>query len=95
MRLPKPDAQLDRTEREQVLKYASSFTTDRANPDAVVANAKPLLDWLQVRDLTDRVIRFNALSRAYCNRSFTRKPDDDPGKLIAEAEIFYAFLKAA
>lgn len=81
-------------ERKHVLKWASDLTIDRHDPDAVVANAKVLLDWMEVQDITDRETRYEALSRAHHNRSFSRKPDNDPAKLIAEAEVFCAFLKA-
>ena len=39
--------------------------------------------------------RFAALHRADLNRSYKRLPDDTPQLLIAEAEVYYAFLKAA
>jgi hypothetical protein len=87
--------ELIRVERDHVLKYASALTTERSDPDAVVANAEVLLAWMSVLDAADRDARYRALSRAHHNRGFSRKPDDAPALLIAEAEVFYAFLKVA
>jgi hypothetical protein len=45
--------------------------------------------------LDDKKNRFEALHRADMNRDHKRIPDGKPELLIAEAEVFYAFLKAA
>jgi hypothetical protein len=82
-----------RIERDHVLKWASELTVEKANPDAVIANANVLLDWMATQDAADRDARYKALSRAHHNRGWDRDRDDDPAKLIAEAEVFYAFLK--
>ena len=89
------DPELIRVQRDHVLKYASDLTTERSDPDAVVGNAEVLLAWISVGDPADRDARYRALSRAHHNRGWDRKPDDDPALLITEAEVFYAFLKAA
>jgi hypothetical protein len=95
MRSQKINLAAVRIERKHVLGYASALTVERRDPSAVVANAKVLLDWMEVQDVADREVRYMALSRAHNNRDFTRKPDNAPEKLITEAEVFYAFLKAA
>ena len=95
MRKPKIDPALARVERRHVLDYASALTVDRSDPSSVLANAKALTDWMEVRDVADRKVRYYALSRAHANRSYARRPDNAPETLIAEAEVFYAFLKAA
>jgi hypothetical protein len=81
--------------RDHVLSYAKALTVDAHTPAAVVANAKVLLDWLEVTDAADHDTRQRALSQAHHSRSHRRAPDDRPDLLIAEAEVFYAFLKAA
>lgn len=85
-----------RQEKTSVLGYASDFTTDRSTPEAVAANAAPLQAWLEsALDADDRKDRLAALAQADSNRDFRREPDDDPARLISEAETYYAFIKAA
>lgn len=84
-----------RVRRDHILRYASELTTDKTNPAAVIANARPLIDWALVANAADQDARCKALSRAHHNRDWGRKPDDAPALLIAEAEAYYAILKAA
>jgi hypothetical protein len=84
-----------RIRRDHVLGYAGDLSTERSNPVAVAANAKVLIDWVETGDAAEQYARYRSLSRASHNREFDRTPDDDPALLIAEAEVFYAFLKAA
>lgn len=89
-----PDHQ--RREKTSVLGCASRFTTERSIPESVAANAAPLRAWLEAASSTeDRKDRLAALNRADCNRDLDREPDDDPARLISEAETYYAFIKAA
>jgi hypothetical protein len=90
------DEQQRRYHRERALAFASGLTVYRENPEDVTKNARPLLAWLEAGvDFEDRRARFEALNRADMNRSCTRARDNAPEKLIAEAEVFYAFLKVA
>ena len=82
--------------RQSLLAFASNLTVHRDDPREVSANATVLGSWLEAATgPNDRRSRFEALHRADNNRSSKRPPDGDPQKLIAEAEVFYAFLKAA
>jgi len=91
----KPRESTVRIRRDHVLGYAGDLTTERSNPGAVAANAKVLIDWVETGDAAEQDARYRSLFRASNNRDFDRDPDDDPALLIAEAEVFYAFLKAA
>lgn len=85
-----------RQEKSSVLALASRLTTDKAIPEAVTANAAVLQKWMEAASSTDdRKDRLAALERADHNRDFKRKADDDPHRLISEAETYYAFIKAA
>ena len=89
-------ADLIRTHRSSILGFASNFTVRRGDPHRVLANATVLEQWLNAATSPgDRRGRFDALNRADLNRSDRRAPDDRPDLFIAEAEEYYAFLKAA
>jgi len=85
-----------RLERASVLRFATRLTKDATDPQAVLTNATVIQSWLlaaPTRD--DRRDRLQALERAHTNNESSRKPDDDPGRLIREAEAYYAFIKGA
>jgi hypothetical protein len=89
-------ADMIRIFRNRLLQFASSLTIFRSDPVAVAANAMVLQEWVDAADgPDDKRDRFTALERADDNRDDRREPDNAPEKLIAEAEVFYAFLKAA
>jgi hypothetical protein len=89
-------ADLVRDDRESLLKFASAFTIARHNPAAVKVNAEQLLKWLnEANGPDDESDRMASLYRAYRNREDDREPDNRPDLLIAEAEVYYVFLKTA
>ncbi|GAA4522437.1 hypothetical protein GCM10023191_101650 [Actinoallomurus oryzae] len=88
--LPASTTRLHRTE---ILRYAKRLTIHADIPEAVTAHARALHAWMDAAtDLEDRRDRFTALQHADSNRPDDRTPDDDPHRLISEAEAYYAFL---
>lgn len=85
-----------RYERGRVLAFAGRLTLEASVPEAVLGNAAPIQEWLEAAPTRDdRRDRLEALGQANSNREHGREPDDDPSRLISEAEVYYAFLKAA
>ncbi len=85
-----------RLERTGVLNYAGRLTQDASVPEAVLGNASVLQKWLEAAPTRDdRRDRLQALDQANSNRESGREPDDDPARLIAEADVYYAFIKGA
>jgi len=85
-----------RLHRQSLLAFASRLTFRREDPRAVLANATALEAWLNAATGPgDKRNRMEALSRADSNRDNRRPADDNPASLIADAEVFYKFLKAA
>jgi hypothetical protein len=80
--------------RSQVLKYASSLTSTPGNADAVTANARPLLAWLEAADSDDDMdSRWRAMSQQHVNE-YAADPDDNPERFLGEASKLYAFTIA-
>lgn len=83
-----------RLHRSEILRYAKRLTIDADIPEAVTAHAQVLHTWMDAAtDIEDRRDRFMALQHADSNRPDDRTPDDDPERLISEAEAYYAFLR--
>jgi hypothetical protein len=83
------------TDREEVLRWAARLTVRRADPAAVLANAEPLLTWLtQATTEEDQNARIAALRHQHANAISAPdyEPDDDPGRLLDEAQSLYRFL---
>jgi hypothetical protein len=82
----------DAWDRNFVLLAASALTSARGDTDAVLANAIPLLAWLEEADSrNDMSIRVQALLG---QRGVDHRADDDPGRFLAEAVKLYEFMTA-
>jgi hypothetical protein len=87
---------LIRLHRADTLRFATALTVDKADPVSVTVNAIPIQEWMEKGDADEQKNRHAALRRAHENRDYAqRNADNAPELLIAEAEVFYAFLKAA
>lgn len=97
---PEERAQRQRdADRRRLLDVAANLTTHRSLPGAVMANLVPLQEWVDQADGDrDRRARVDALGRADDNRRWSNgrltvcTPDDDPDRLIADAEPYYRYL---
>jgi hypothetical protein len=82
-------------ERRTLLMIASHILDyDQRNPEAVLANARFLMSWLdEAGDALDRSNRMAALSRADKNLQDPR--DNEPLAFLEDAKRYYEFLAAA
>lgn len=81
-------------ERATALRFASSITSARHDPIAVVRNYLPMIDWLkQATDDDDLSLRLGALNQMWCNlpdEAADRGPLlDAPAAFVAGAAVFY------
>jgi hypothetical protein len=88
-----------RDERAEILKIASKMTRDCHDANRVLANAGPMVDWLEAaRSRGDLTTRMDALTQHYSNvredGDVVDEVLDDPAKFLEGASAFYAFLTA-
>lgn len=86
-------------QRGDVLYFASSFTTDRADPVHVAGNAVPLLEWLeQAAGDRDVVVRIRAMRQHRRNildaLGGRDEVMDKPAVFLRGAQVLYDFMTA-
>jgi hypothetical protein len=88
---PEP-VKADDQDRSYVLSAAAGLTSARSDAAAVLANAGPLLAWVEAADSReDMDIRVRALIK---QRGIDDRDDDDPDRFLAEAVKLYEFMTA-